>query len=478
MADPQPEPADRPADAPSLGSRLGSLALEALPAIIGTVGFVGFIAVIGGAIQWTRFWAAELPSDQAVRAMPKAELVSTALFTVLGLAALLLVYLLDHRGAESARARRGLLVILAVELACSALIIDLAWWEYLLLVGWAVLVAIAAYRPVEHAARAIGAHLDRAPDDDPAVVEDRAVYEGEAERMAAAEADFEAARDAWDVAQLRWRRRSRRERAEAAHAWRAAQDAHDLAHRRWTRIEREHAPHNHDRPRRAREPWLAQLVPALVVLGVGLVPVASYDETRWLLGVLAVPPLLFVALVGVSRASPRFAWYGVAVFLSVPFFGGVLAVADTLHTPRVQPIAVARKSDDRALCGVYITQANDRLYVGRVQGKSGSDRKAEPRSGRIFSIPMSDVDIATVGPLQSIPQAERRAIALLDEIYVDRAEEAATAVKNETTVKKTTENDGTKTTTTTERAAGGERPARRPEPRDHPPKGCAGTGPR
>lgn len=84
------------------------MALEAVPAIAGAVGFVGFVALIGGAIEWTRFWAAELPADQAVGAIPETELVtvgavSTILFTLLGLAAVLLVYLLDRQATRAPR---------------------------------------------------------------------------------------------------------------------------------------------------------------------------------------------------------------------------------------------------------------------------------------------------------------------------------------------------------------------------------------
>jgi hypothetical protein len=478
---------------------LTGLALEALPAIVGAIGFVGFVALIGGAIEWTRFWAAELPADQAVQAIPESELVtvgavSTIVFTLLGLAAVLLVFLLDRRGDLNARTRWGLLVVVGFELAASVLIIELRWWETLLFVVWALAVTVAAYRPIEHLAAVLGPRMPT-PDPDP---RNGPRLEAERKRLDAAREEHAEALDAWEVA--RARPRPQAELDAARNAWERAQDAWDLAQRRWRRIEAEQKSRTSpdDKPQKSRTSpddkpadkpaWrlTGWDILALALVVVGLAVLLAYDATRWLLYVLAVPLILYVALLGIARATSRFAWYGVAVFLSVPLFGGVLAVADVLHTPRVQPIALVRDSDDRALCGVYITQTDDRLYVGRVELERGSDREAESDTGRIFSVPLEDVDVASVGPLQPIADARSRAIRLLDEVYVDRAEEPPTEVKNEVTVTERQETltepatvsggqpgqTTSKLTRTTETPADRGRPTRREPPSDHPPDRC------
>ncbi len=497
-------PASAPPPPESGWQRLGGVALEALPALVGAVGFLGFIALIGGAIQWTRFSAAELPADQAVQVIPRSELVTigavtTILFTLAGLAALLLVYLLDRRGSPGARTRIGLLIVVALELGVTLFFISLRPLEYVLLVGWILLVTglwaravvTAQYRLIDRLRIGLGSLLDerrkeRATDDE--------VYAREQERFRVARDRYGDASDAWAVAEARPRPDAELEAARVA--WRRAQDAWDIAERRWGRVQDEHRSHRHgdghpdEAPERAAKEPLPSLRPtpigiaAFGVLAIGLVITFLYEETRWLVPVLLVPVVLYVALLGIARATSRFAWYGAAVFLSVPLFGGLLTIADNRQTPQLQPVALVRKSDDHAMCGVYITQTSDRLYVGRVERKSDSSRLARPRSGRIFSVPMKDVDVVSVGDLQPIAQAERHALALLAEIYVDRAEEAPAALKNTVAVvERQRQQTGEasagapittrKRTTTSEAAPEAARPIRREPPADGPPESCA-----
>jgi hypothetical protein len=60
--------------------RLVDLFFQVLPAIGSALGFVGFVAVLGGAIDWVRFSAADLPSDQAVGAIPQSDLVAVGAY--------------------------------------------------------------------------------------------------------------------------------------------------------------------------------------------------------------------------------------------------------------------------------------------------------------------------------------------------------------------------------------------------------------
>jgi hypothetical protein len=131
-----------------------------------------------------------------------------------------------------------------------------------------------------------------------------------------------------------------------------------------------------------------------------------------------------------------------------------------------------RKSDDKVVCGVYITENDKRVYVGRVQPARAHGAQLE--KGRIFWVPSSDIDVVTVGPLQGIKDSEKHAKALAAEIYKDRPQEAAPAVKPETN----TETFGpsakkvTITNTSEEPPKKAKRPSMRPHPRGNP-KACA-----
>src|SRR5204863_6930655 len=58
-----------------------------------------------------------------------------------------------------------------------------------------------------------------------------------------------------------------------------------------------------------------------------------------------------IAMLSVSRVI----WFGVAVFLSVPLFGTLTAMARNVSDPQVQPMALIRTTDgpDEAIQGLY-----------------------------------------------------------------------------------------------------------------------------
>ena len=108
-----------------------------------------------------------------------------------------------------------------------------------------------------------------------------------------------------------------------------------------------------------------------------------------LLLVLVVIALLTAMNVFVARATDKFALYGIAVFFSVLLFGSALTMARTLDEPKVQPVALLRKGNEIGLCGVYITQTKERVYVGRLRSAIspwpdllGSDERSRSRQRR------------------------------------------------------------------------------------------------
>ena len=89
-----------------------------------------------------------------------------------------------------------------------------------------------------------------------------------------------------------------------------------------------------------------------------------------------------IAMLSVSRVI----WFGVAVFLSVPLFGTLTAMARNVSDPQVQPMALIRTTDgpDEAIQGLYVTEADDRVYFATVATKvaaTSSPRTAADSSG-------------------------------------------------------------------------------------------------
>jgi hypothetical protein len=98
--------------------------------------------------------------------------------------------------------------------------------------------------------------------------------------------------------------------------------------------------------------------------------------------------------------------------------------------PKVQPVALVRKSDEVGICGVFVTQTSDRVYIGRLALEAGH---VPPRPGLIFWVPTKDVDVVSVGTSERIGKRfPRLAVAMLARLYGDRAEEPPPALKNTT----------------------------------------------
>ncbi|HTZ86783.1 MAG TPA: hypothetical protein VMB05_08955 [Solirubrobacteraceae bacterium] len=171
---------------------------------------------------------------------------------------------------------------------------------------------------------------------------------------------------------------------------------------------------------------------ALVIVGVGFY--FFVEEVAWAAVLFVAVALLAAMNVLVARATDKFVLYGVSVFFSVLLFGAALTIARTLHEPKVQPVALLRKGSEVGMCGVYITQTKDRVYVGRL------NLPKYRRPGLIFWIPTSEVELVSVGQPESIvvPKKSRdsafagAAEHVLARLYKERAEETAPTLKNET----------------------------------------------
>jgi hypothetical protein len=193
---------------------------------------------------------------------------------------------------------------------------------------------------------------------------------------------------------------------------------------------------------------------AVVWLVVGLVLIVKEGKFSWVALLLGVAAVLAMMNLFVARGTEKFAWYGVSVFFSVLLFGAALTIARTLATPSVQPIALVRTGEDVGICGVYVAQTSERVYVGRRELRGH-------RPGLIFWVPTKDIDLVDVGQSEPInSEFSTLAVAMLSQLYKDRAEEATQPLKN-TTVTKVEDGAKAGETTTTVR----ERP---PKSQTHP----------
>jgi outer membrane protein OmpA-like peptidoglycan-associated protein len=169
------------------------------------------------------------------------------------------------------------------------------------------------------------------------------------------------------------------------------------------------------RPRRlALRPWGFGLIFMAMAIGVVLV-VARMGTGEWWLGVsLAVAAVIVAALWRISElVNKRLVWFGVAVFLSVPLFGTLMTVVKNIAHPKVQPLALIRKTDGprESIQGLYVTETSDRVYFANI-ATEGCREDVVPKSGRLLSLPKDEVIAMSLGPLQSVKEAGNTALEM------------------------------------------------------------------
>ncbi len=99
---------------------LKELGQKALTALFAVGGLAAFAAFAGSIVLWTRFDALQLPANQIVEVVPRAEAITTGttillLFGFCGVVAALASYLIDRGGRATPGMSRGVVAIVAAE---------------------------------------------------------------------------------------------------------------------------------------------------------------------------------------------------------------------------------------------------------------------------------------------------------------------------------------------------------------------------
>lgn len=358
-----------------------------LTALVGAVGVVGFVAVVGGAITWNRFNSVELPADQAVAALPKAELVAIGVaalvvFLLLGAGAVVLVAQIENRGAG--QRRWALLTLVALGMTYAIWLVPSRAFvtqvgiptlqkiglTALIVVAWVLAFVLLGWRTNEDG---------RAP-----------------------------ALKRWICGDLpgpgqRWPRR-----------WL----------RRLCQLNPSHPTGGWGR--RLLTPDPATAVDRLMMLlfagelAFAVVLWLAYDA--WLGATLLIGGVLGAICVLIAdRERDGFGDYGLAIFLSVVIFGGATEAMKARYRPEVQPAALLRvgEQEGKGLCGLYVTENDDRVYLGRLRPDRRHPSLPLRDSGRIFFVDRKKVAALSIGPLMSIQDAIKRASQLRAELVVD-----------------------------------------------------------
>lgn len=465
---------ETPPESPWIGllkSTIGQL----IPLVLTGASLIGFVAFAGAVIVWTRFDAIGVPPDQAVRAVPRSELVATGsslllLFGFFGVLAVLATYLVDRRGRATPGMSRILLLVVAVEGVIAIVLTDdiSAMLRLGLIIGFLVLIGIAVVSTFDSN---FVSYVDELPAREKETVDP--VLGPDALHMADGElriaiwkpnsiiciAGAFAALVALLVVQdppgllwwgvllaaifagqallsailLAWWEIEESRKAEEAEAEKKKKEEEEKWFglyqpvRNWIK-EHIRPPAKEESPRskeakRTRRPRPHRLVLRfwgvclLLILAVATIVATAVSVGQWWLA--ASLAAAYVLATGVWRVSvlskTTFTWYGLAVFISVPLFGTCTLMARNVAAPQVQPMALIRTTDgpSEAIQGIYVTEGSDRVYFASV-ATEGCQNKLTPDSGRLQWVPKSELVAMSVGPLQDVDKAGKAALEMSD----------------------------------------------------------------
>jgi hypothetical protein len=401
---------------PMFGETLRGLLPQLVPALIGTVGAVSLVAVVGGAVTWNRFNAAELPADQAVAALPQSELLAVGVsalivFLLLGAGAVVVISQVEQRGPY--QRRWALLCLVAGGMIYAILLVPneqpgvlkgLSVPAKLFLVGMIVVALVLG-----------GILLGwRSGERDSAPALRRLVF-GDPP----ADANAKGVRP--------WLRRM---------CWLSPKCTSGGWLRRLLTTD----------PPRAVARLMMILFAGELVFAVLL---GTFVDV-WLGVTLVIGGVLgaICLLVG-DRDRPTFTDYGLVVFVSVVVFGGATQAMQARYDPEVQPAAVIRVGEEpgSGLCGLYVTENDKRLYLARIRPDRRHKRLPAADSGRIFFVTHAEIAALSIGPMMSLETASIRASELRKELALDAKQVRPEAPKPRTlVVTRTSKADGVTTT--------------------------------
>lgn len=395
----------------SLKAQLIEWGRTLVPAIGSTIGFIGFVSLMGAAVVWMRYSTAGLPADQAVHDLPLSEWVATGavallLYLVLGLAAALLVYLLQEavissvlqNPEDSAEALKGQLALSQqhtkqVGEELTALMPGGAFPDPDSPAGEQYKAKSAEKRAAETATEDLAREV-RATEQKEAISAGQGNQWGMLVLVAAELVMILLRTDLSTVWKVIFA-----VAAVAACLLAVLRGAFPLGDRK----------------------GLGRAIGALLlVLGILLVAMRS-----WTFAAVVAAVLLALANLAVGRLRPQsFFWYGIAIFVSVGLFGAVLTYSRDVNAPSAQAAAVLMKNGC-VVRGLWIGESSTRVFLARLGPPSEEAETNAPfeaatqfESGRVFWLDRTQVASESVGKIERVPRAEDEAGALRGEMIV------------------------------------------------------------
>lgn len=117
----------------------------------------------------------------------------------------------------------------------------------------------------------------------------------------------------------------------------------------------------------------------------------------------------------VAKATARFAYLALTLFLALSVFMGGIAYARALDTPELRAAAIVRENQ-RAVVGFFVAENGGRVYLARLDGASLQKDVIDRSSARLIGIDKNEVSDIEVGAPRDPALALKQASELADEL--------------------------------------------------------------
>jgi hypothetical protein len=104
------------------------------------------------------------------------------------------------------------------------------------------------------------------------------------------------------------------------------------------------------------------------------------------------------------------------LFVGAVLLGGGAAAAGNLARPQVRAAAVLLTNPRQVMCGLYVGQTNDRLYIGETVPLQGNPDLGDHGKGEIIEVALSRVTVLLIGSSEDLTSALARAEDFRDQL--------------------------------------------------------------
>lgn len=117
----------------------------------------------------------------------------------------------------------------------------------------------------------------------------------------------------------------------------------------------------------------------------------------------------------VAKATSRFAYLALTLFLALSVFMGGIAYARALDRPELRAAAIVRQNQ-KAVIGFFVAESGGRVYLARLDGASLQEDVIDRSSARLIGIDKDEVSDMEVGAPRDPALALKQASELADEL--------------------------------------------------------------